>query len=231
MNLQAIEYTRIEVRRALANLSEGTKGQLQAFSEHPPADKNKTPRCGQPLIELEGGEGCGHSLVKALTTPVYVLETRSRRRPFPPMQDLEFSYAPWRRVINSLDDYQQAWIRYCYGFDLNFRYQTLMCQHVWNEFQNCRVEKKLQSRVVKKLVGLVWLAAQEVAAAKSNDTYKEYAGAALARMMSVDRSTWLRVYASHWARFKAAFVELDTQALQTILIRREGLEVANALEM
>lgn len=56
MNLQAIEYTRIEVRRALANLSEGTKGQLQAFSEHPPADKNKTPRCGQPLIELEGGE-------------------------------------------------------------------------------------------------------------------------------------------------------------------------------
>lgn len=231
MNLQDIEYTRIEVRRALANLSEGTKGQLQAFSEHPPADKNKTPRCGQPLIELEGGEGCGHSLVKALTTPVYVLETRSRRRPFPPMQDLEFSYAPWRRVINSLDDYQQAWIRYCYGFDLNFRYQTLMCQHVWNEFQNCRVEKKLQARVVKKLVGLVWLAAQEVAAARSNDTYKEYAGAALARMMSVDRSTWLRVYASHWARFKAAFVELDTQALQTILIRREGLEVANALEM
>ncbi|EMW4538891.1 antitermination protein [Salmonella enterica] len=231
MNLQAIEYTRIEVRRALANLSEGTKGQLQAFSEHPPADKNKTPRCGQPLVELEGGEGCGHSLVKALTTPVYVLETRSRRRPFPPMQDLEFSYAPWRRVINSLDDYQQAWIRYCYGFDLNFRYQTLMCQHVWNEFQNFRVEKKLQSRVVKKLVGLVWLAAQEVAAARSNDTYKEYAGAALARMMSVDRSTWLRVYASHWSRFKAAFVELDAQALQTILIRREGLEVDNALEM
>lgn len=231
MNLQAIEYTRIEVRRALANLSEGTKGQLQAFSEHPPADKNKTPRCGQSLIELEGGAGCGPSLVKALTTPVYVQETRSRRRPLPPMQDLEFSYAPWRRVINSLDDYQHAWIRYCYGFDLNFRHQTLMCQHVWNEFQNCRIEKKLQSRVVKKLVGLVWLAAQEVAAARSNDTYKEYAGAALARMMSVDRSTWLRVYASHWARFKAAFVEIDTQALQTILLRRERREVTDALEM
>jgi nitroimidazol reductase NimA-like FMN-containing flavoprotein (pyridoxamine 5'-phosphate oxidase superfamily) len=26
-----------------------------------------------------------------------------------------------------------AWVRYCYGFDLNFRYQTLMCQHVWTE--------------------------------------------------------------------------------------------------
>lgn len=83
----------------------------------------------------------------------------------------------------------------------------------------------------KKLVSLVWLAAQEVAAARSNDTYKEYAGAALARMISVNRSTWLRVYASHWARFKAAFVELDAQALQTILIRREAMDVANALEM
>ncbi|AXF75509.1 bacteriophage antitermination protein Q [Erwinia tracheiphila] len=231
MNLQAIEYTRIEVRRALANLSEGTKGQLQAFSEHPPADKNKTPRCGQPLVELEDGEGCGRSVVKALTSPVYVLETRSRRRPLPPIQDCEFNYAPWRRVINSLDEHQQAWIRYCYGFDLNFRYQTLMCQHVWNEFLNCRVEKKLQSRVMKKLVGLVWLAAQEVAAARSNDTYKEYAGAALARMLSVDRSTWLRVYAVYWAKFKAAFEALDTHALQTIFIRHEGLEVANALEM
>lgn len=231
MNLQAIEYIRNEVKRALANLSEGTKGQLQAFSEHPPADKKNTRRRGQHLIELEGGEGCGRTVVAALTAPVYVMETRNRRRPFPPIQDLEFSYSPWRRVINSLDDYQQAWIRYCYGFDLNFRYQTLICQHVWNEFQSCREEKKLQTRVEKKLVGLVWLAAQEVAAARSNDTFKEYAGAALARMVSVERSTWLRVYAPHWAKFKVAFAELDTHALQTILIRREGLEVDNVLEM
>lgn len=41
MNLQELEYTRIELRRALADLSGSTKGQLQAFSEHPPADKNK----------------------------------------------------------------------------------------------------------------------------------------------------------------------------------------------
>jgi hypothetical protein len=231
MNLQAIEYTRVEVRHALLDLSGGTKGQLQAFSEHPPADKNKSPRRNQNVIELEGGEGCGRSFAKALTTPVYVLETRSRRRAFPPIQDLEFHYAPWRRVINSLEEYQQAWIRYCYGFDLNFKYQTLMCQHVWNEFQNCQVERKLQSRVVKKLLGLVWLAAQEVAATRNNDTYREYAGAALARMMSVDRSTWLRVYAAHWAKFKAAFAELDNQTLHTIFIRHEEVDVPSEQEM
>lgn len=43
MNLQELEFTRIELRRALADLSGSTKGQLQAFSEHPPADKNKYP--------------------------------------------------------------------------------------------------------------------------------------------------------------------------------------------
>lgn len=227
MNLQNLEYTRVEVRRALMNFSERTRGQLQAFSEHPPADRDKFPRGGQPLIELEGGNGCGRSVVKALTTSVYVMETRSRRRPFPPVQDIEFSYAPWRRIINSLESHQQAWIRYCYGFDLNFKYQTLMCEHVWNEFHHCQVKKKLQSRVVKKLVSLVWLAAQEVAAERNNDSYQEYAGAALAGMMSVDRSTWMRVYAGHWTKFRAAFVDLDRCALQTIFIRHEGMEVAN----
>jgi hypothetical protein len=34
---------RIELRRALADLSGSTKGQLQAFSEHPPADKINIP--------------------------------------------------------------------------------------------------------------------------------------------------------------------------------------------
>ncbi|EMO4455827.1 antitermination protein [Klebsiella michiganensis] len=224
MNLQNLEYTRIEVRRALQNLSVATKGQLEAFSENPPADKNKSPRQPRHIIDLDGGIGCGPSVVKALTTPVYVMETRSRRRPMPPINDIEFSYSPWRRAVNQLDSHQQAWVRYCYGFDLNFQYQTEMCQYVWTEYQNYQVSKPLQSRVIKKLVGLVWLAAQEVAATRNNETYKVYAGAALARMVSVDRSTWKRVYADHWEHLKRAFVEMDSNALQIIYRYYEQIE-------
>lgn len=212
MNLQELEYTRIELRRALADFSGSTKGQLQAFSEHPPADKNKYPR-RHPEIVLEGEEGCGSKVVKTLATPLYVLETRSRRRPLPPMKDAEFASSAWRRSVNGLGEHLQAWVRYCYGYDLSFRYQTLMCQYVWEKFQQQQGSKKLQDRVTKKLVGLVWLAAQEVAASRNNDTYQEYAGAALARMLSVERSTWLRVYSVHWAAFKKAFKEMDTLAL------------------
>ncbi|EPY8411045.1 bacteriophage antitermination protein Q [Klebsiella aerogenes] len=224
MNLQNLEYTRIEVRRALQNLSGATKGQLEAFSENPPADKNKTPRQPRHIVDLDGGIGCGPSVVKALTTPVYVMETRSRRRPMPPINDIEFSYSPWRRAVNQLESHQQAWVRYCYGFDLNFQYQTEMCQYVWTEYQNYQVSKPLQSRVIKKLVGLVWLAAQEVAATRNNETYKVYAGAALARMVSVDRSTWKRVYADHWEHLKRAFVEMDSNALQIIYRYHEQIE-------
>jgi hypothetical protein len=55
MNLQNLEYTRIEVRRALLDLSGATKGQLEAFSENPPADKNKNPRRASHLVDLDGG--------------------------------------------------------------------------------------------------------------------------------------------------------------------------------
>ena len=228
MNFQTLEYVRIEVRRALADLSGGTKGQLTAFSEHPPADKNNYPRKHQHFINLEGGRGCGRSVVTALTTPLYVMETRSRRQPFPPINDWEFNYSPWRRAVNSLDEYHQAWVRYCYGGDLDFKYQTLMCEYVWNQFQN--TQQQLQTRVKKKLIGLVWLAAQEVAA-RHNDAYREYAGAALARMVSVDRSTWLRVYAAHWAAFKDAFVQLDDSSLESLLQYREYYQGLKVVEM
>lgn len=230
MNLQELEYTRIELRRALADLSGANKGQLQAFSEHPPADKNKYPR-HHPEIVMEGVQGCGSKVVKTLATPLYVMETRSRRRPLPPMNDAEFASSAWRRSVNGLGEHLQAWVRYCYGYDLSFRYQTLMCQYVWVQFQHQQGTKKLQDRVTKKLVGLVWLAAQEVAASRNNDTYQEYAGAALARMVSVERSTWLRVYAVHWAAFKAAFVEMDSLALCESLARYEEYEEVKVVEM
>lgn len=92
-------------------------------------------------------------------------------------------------------------------------------------------ENSLQERVVKKLIGLVWLAGQEIATTRNNETYKDYAGAALARMVSVDRSTWLRVYSGHWAGLKAAFIQLDESALAMALEYYEEEETLKVAEM
>ncbi|HEM8064362.1 TPA: antitermination protein [Enterobacter hormaechei] len=211
MDPQLIEYARIELTRALMDNSGKTKGQLQAFSEHPPAEKDRCPRKQIHMIEFEDGRK-----VKAENTSLYVLETRSRRRPLPPINDYEFAGASWRRAVNSLSEHEQAWLKYCYGFDLTFRYQTLICEVIWNGHQKY-LPAGLLNKTKKRLISLIWLAAQDVAATRSNKTYKEYAGAALARLMSVNRSTWLRVYAPHWAHFKRAFDELDIGALQHTL--------------
>lgn len=144
---------------------------------------------------------------------------------------LVFSYSAWRRSVNGLGEHLQAWVRYCYGYDLIFRYQRLMFQHVWEQFQHQHSGKKIQGRVTKKLIELVWLAAQEVAASRNNDTYQEYAGAALARMVSVERSTWLRVYSAHWVAIKASFAEMDSQALSEILSRYEEYQELKVAEI
>lgn len=219
MNPQLVEYARIELTRALMDTSGKTKGQLLAFCEHPPAEKDRFPRKNIHMVEFEDGRK-----VKAQNTSLYVLETRSRRRPMPPITDNEFAAAPWRRAVNSLPECEQAWLRYCYGFDLTFRYQTLICEVVWNNHQK-HLPAGLLKKTKKRLISLVWLAAQDVAATRSNDTYKEYAGAALARLMSVNPSTWLRVYAPHWSHFKRAFGELDLQSLKHTLIRHSEMAI------
>lgn len=220
MNPQLLEYARIELTRALMDNSGKTKGQLQAFCEHPPADKDRNPRKPIHVVELDNGRG-GIRCVKAENSAVYVLETRSRRGPLPPINDYEFVGSTWRRAVNFLPEHEQAWLKYCYGFDLTFKYQTIICEVIWNKHQ-IHLPKGLLNKTKKRLVALVWLAVQEVAAMNSNNTYKQYAGAALARHLGVSRATWCEIYAPHWRALKSAVVALDCGALDAVLFFKQN---------
>lgn len=205
-----LEFTRIKLRHALQDLSGGTKGQLEAMSEHPPADKNAYPRQHIHRVQLED------RTVDALVTPVYALETFSRRRPAPPMNDFEYADSPWRRAVNTLDGGQQAWLRYCYGGDLAFKQQTAICEAVWNLYKG-NIPASTQRKVIKRLLSLVWLSVQVVAAANKREDFKEIAGSALAGMLSVSRSTWCEIYSPHWDGMKDAVRALDEVALLATL--------------
>lgn len=215
MNAQQLEYVRIQLRAALADDSGGTKGQLEAFAEHPPADKNRNPRQQLHVVELDNGRG-GVRRVKAENSALYVLETRSRRRPMPPIRDKAFSSCAWRRAVLKLDVSQQAWIRYCYGFDLNFRYQREICRFVWESYLKQHEGVKFQKRVEKRLIQLVWLAVQEIASRNTNETYRNYAATTLAGFLSIHRDTWYETYAQPWGRFKELAAELDISGLNTV---------------
>ncbi|HHZ5987990.1 TPA: bacteriophage antitermination protein Q [Escherichia coli] len=209
-NEYLLEYTRIKLRAALRDLSGGSKGQLEALCEHPPADKNAYPRKHIHRVQLED------RTVDALVTPVYALESFSRRRPAPPMSDFEFADSSWRRSVNSLDASQQAWLRYCYGGNLAFKHQTAICEAVWSRYKG-NIPASTQRKVVKRLLSLVWLSVQAVAAANKREDFKEMAGSTLAGMLSVSRSTWCETYSLHWVGMKEAVRSLDEVALLATL--------------
>ncbi|HHP7423662.1 TPA: bacteriophage antitermination protein Q [Enterobacter roggenkampii] len=215
MNAQQLEYVRIQLRAALVDDSGGTKGQLGAFAEHPPADKNRNPRQQVHVVELDNGRG-GVRCVKAENSALYVLETRSRRRPMPPIKDQVFSSCSWRRAVLRLDAPQQAWINYCYGYDLRYCYQIEICKYIWEKYEKELNGVKLQNRVKRHMVSLVWLAVQDLAAKNRNELYKEYAATALAGFLSVHRDTWYQTYAKCWVRLKVIINDLDTEALNFI---------------
>lgn len=215
MNTQLLEYARIELVAALVDLSGGTKGQLEAFSEHPPADKNHYPRQHIHKVQLEGDKQ-----VRSERAPTYALETRSRRRPAPPMKEFEFASSAWRRAVNTLPLPQNSWIRYCYGFDLKFEHQINICEAVWQAYQK-NLPAGLLDKTKKRLISLVWLAVQDVAAKNKNESYKEYAGTALATLMAISRSTWCEVYSPHWKGLKLAVSGLDRDSLIMVLSSKE----------
>ncbi|MEI9741054.1 bacteriophage antitermination protein Q [Enterobacter ludwigii] len=215
MNAQQLEYVRIQLRAALADDSGGTKGQLEAFAEHPPADKNRNPRQQVHVVELDNGRG-GVRRVKAENSTLYVLETRSRRRPMPPIRDKAFSSCAWRRAVLKLDISQQAWIRYCYGYDLTYKLQIDICSHIWSEYLTSAGNPKLQKRVREKMVVLTWLAAQDAAARNENGTFKESAGATLAHTVDVAKSSWSDTYATPWEKLKEIARDLDASALMKV---------------
>lgn len=215
MNQQLLQYARTELTSALMDLSGGTKGQLEAFSEHPPADKNHYPRQHIHKVQLEGNKQ-----VRSERGPTYTLETRSRIRPSPPMKEFEFASCAWRRAVNTLPVHQNSWIRYCYGFDLRFDHQKNICEAVWLAYQK-NLPAGLLAKTKKRLISLVWLAVQDVAAKNKNESYREYAGAALATLMTISRSTWCEVYSPHWKGLKLAVLELDNDSLTQVLNSKE----------
>lgn len=211
MRAQDLEYARIKLRLALVDYSGKTKGQLEAFSENPPAEKSRLTRKPIHTVELDDGQG-GKRKVRAENTSVYALETRSRRRPLPPIGDEDFAASPWRRAVNQLPEHEQAWLRYCYGYDLDFRHQITLCEYVWRDFQ-ASLPPGLIRKTQKRLSSLVWVAVQEIACTQSNSAFKQYAGALLASRLGVSRSTWSRIYGAYWKELKALVQELDQEAL------------------
>ncbi|GLW38492.1 antiterminator [Pectobacterium carotovorum subsp. carotovorum] len=215
MNQQYLEYIRGNVSTALSYIQKEGAGQLGALEGAGIIRTTKYTRQRQRIVALDGRNVC------ATTDAMHCPETRSRKRPAPPIDPITYGTASWRRAVNELEPHHTAWVRYCYGNDLNYEYQKAICVHVWNEYKPTLTGKKTTDKVRRRIESLVWLAVQRYAATCGCVfVSRGYNDSELAKLSVVSRSTWSENYRHHWDGLTEIVSELDSESLNTIIKKR-----------
>ncbi|UAN58327.1 bacteriophage antitermination protein Q [Serratia sp. JSRIV004] len=210
------KYVREAVSLALTNLSRTGKGQLAAFEGAALARTTRFKRQRNRTVVV------GNRKVCAIIDPFHCPETRTRKQPFPPIDPLTFSTSSWRRAISAIETHQNAWVLYCYGQDLNYDYQVLICQHIWGEFQREIQGQKVTAKVRNRLASLVWLAVQHWVGVRGGLLGHDYYDAELAELVGVAPDNWSKNYASRWDTLQRLVTVLDKDALQSVARSRNA---------
>ncbi len=149
------EYVREQLRVALCDLPLGQKGQIAIMSDMAGGD-DYTDR---PTREVESGE----SVVKIEAEPVRYREGKKYKQNKPLILEAAFKTGIWRQAVNKLPDLHLAWAKYCYGEDLKFDHQLIICKDIWDRFLVRESEtrtRKMAEKMQQKLRSLVLLAVQ-----------------------------------------------------------------------
>lgn len=208
-------YIRESVNIALSEIEGSTKGQLQAFSESPMARTTVYTRKRLRTVELDKRTVC------ADTDPVKSNQTRVSRKPHPPIHEMTFMFASWRRAVAELSPEYRAWISYCYGRDLNYDFQLEIASHITNKFG----EYLKASRVSKKVANCFLshfeqLATQVVVYELRGVDGREYTQVKLAQMAGVKPDNWNKHYHRHWVQLLELCHQLDMEALRAVQNKR-----------
>ncbi|EAO5162214.1 hypothetical protein FPM78_25425, partial [Salmonella enterica] len=131
-----------------------------------------------------------------------------------------YGTASWRRAINSLDDYEKAWILYCYGEQHTYMNHMLICEYLWLQMHDrLRASRK---RITDDMTGnlitlagvVTWNAGQMMS---GKDNAKLYAATYAAQEIGVSAPAWSQSYKKHWEFLCDKCVELDRMALENLM--------------
>ncbi|EBW6364363.1 hypothetical protein DPU24_27060 [Salmonella enterica subsp. enterica serovar Oranienburg] len=213
---QLITWVRNNVIFALNCGEKPQRGQLAAFEGFAPARAN-SKRYGR---HRERTLKIGNRWYCRDTDPVYVLETaRSKKQP-DMITPEEFSSASWRRAIYSLDDYEKAWILYCYGGKLTYMNHMLVCEYIWLQMHDRlrslgkRITDDMTGNLIKLTGIAVWNAAQVMS---GKDNAEIFAATYAAQEIGVKANSWSQNYKKHWKFMYDKCAELDLIALKKLM--------------
>lgn len=201
------EYVRDQLRTALYDLPLGQKGQIAIMSDMAGGDSFT----GRPSRSVESGDG--EIVIDA--EPVRYRQGKKYKQNKPLILEATYKSGIWRQAVNKLAEPHLAWAKYCYGEDLKFDHQLIICKEVWDRFlsrENATGQKKMANKTQQKVRSLVWLAAQ-VAVRQIRGPALEYTGAQLSRFLGLKPNNWQTHYSPRWALLLAVCADLDNEVI------------------
>ncbi|MBH0570893.1 hypothetical protein I3A34_23635 [Salmonella enterica] len=214
MTPQTITWVRNNVIFALNCGEKPQRGQLAAFEGFARANSKRYGRHRERTLKIGNRWYCRDS------DPVYVLETaRSKKQP-DMITPEEFSSASWRRAINSLDDYEKAWILYCYGGEHTYMNHMLICEYLWLQMHNRlrasrkRITDDMMGNLIKLTGITAWNAGQLIS---GKDNAEIFAATYAAQEIGVSAPAWSQNYKKHWKFMYDKCAELDYDALEKLM--------------
>lgn len=159
-------------------------------------------------IMIDGDE------IKIPAQTTHVTETRRYNGSSVLISDLNFGHLQWSRAVKSLNEPHLAWVYYCYGNNLDFNYQIVICQYVWSlfELKIKALKIKLRKKTLDLLRGLTWLIVQNcVYQIKNNRNLYNQTEFALLSKKSLN--SWIQHYSHHCNHLHSICHQLDQEAL------------------
>ncbi|AOM53794.1 antiterminator [Escherichia coli] len=206
MNNQYLQFVREQLIIATADLSEATKGQLEAWQENAMFDTGRYRR-----KKIRYRDEVTGKMITRDNPPIPGKQSLAKGTSIPLVSQVEFSTSSWRRAVLSLEEHHKAWLLLCYSGSICWEYQIAITQWAWNEFNAQSGTRKIAGKTQERLKKLIWLAAQDVRGwVTGRESYQRQE---LARLCGIKPDNWSHNYANYWREMCDLFKALDTKSL------------------
>lgn len=212
MTPQTITWVRNNVIFALNCGEKPQRGQLAAFEGFSPATSRRYGRVRERNLKIGTRWYCRD------TDPVYVPETRKSKKQPDMITPEAYSSASWRRAVYRLEDYERAWVLYCYGGKHTYMNHMLVCEYIWMHMMDRLKGKRTTDTMTGNLITLAgimtWNAGQLMS---GKDNAEIFAETYAAQEIGVKASAWSQNYKKHWQFMYDKCTQLDRLALEKLI--------------
>ncbi|EGL7480394.1 hypothetical protein IMC39_005047 [Salmonella enterica] len=212
MTPQTLTWIRNNVIFALNCGEKPQRGQLAAFEGFSPATSRRYGRVRQRDLKVGERWYCRD------TDPVYIPETRRSKKQPDMIAPEAYSTASWRRAVYRLDDYEKAWMLYCYGGQHTYMNHMLVCEYIWMQMTERLKGKRTTDAMTENLITLAgivtWNAGQVVS---GREGALIFASTYAAQEIGASTSAWCKYYKKHWQFMCRKCTELDHAALEKLM--------------